>query len=126
MTALREFRDYLVARVRGLNRAVTGLLVLVGAGFWFVQLVQGHYYPELAENNRLRQLPIKAPRGPIYDRHGRRLVENIPSYSLLFDRSRSAHLAASLAFAAPVLDRPLRAPGRAAGESATPSRSSSR
>ena len=59
------------------------------------------YYRELAENNRLRKLPIKAPRGLIYDRHGRLLVENIPSYNLMLDRSRSRRPGRSLEFAAP-------------------------
>ncbi len=107
MQVVREHRDDLVARVRILSRAVTALVVLIGAGFWFVQLVQGDYYRGLAENNRLRKLPIKAPRGLIYDRHGRLLVENIPSYNLILDRSRSKDLEGALTFAAPVLERPL-------------------
>lgn len=107
MKTVREFRDELVVRVRALSVLVSCVLVLVGTAFWFVQLVQGGYYSELADNNRLRRLPIRAPRGLIYDRHGRPLVENIPSYSLLLDRSRSADLEASLAYAATVLDRPL-------------------
>jgi penicillin-binding protein 2 len=83
------------------------LLVAIATGFWFVQLVQGDYYRELAENNRLRKLPVKAPRGLIYDRKGRLLVENVPSYNLMLDRSRSADLERSLEFAAMVLARPL-------------------
>jgi penicillin-binding protein 2 len=107
MQMVREHRDDLVARVRFLSLAVTGLIVVIAVGFWFVQLVQGDYYRELAENNRLRKLPIKAPRGLIYDRHGRLLVENIPSYNLMLDRSHSANLKQALAFAASVLGRPL-------------------
>jgi penicillin-binding protein 2 len=106
MQMVREHRDDLVGRVRFLSRMVTGMVVLIGVGFWFVQLVQGDYYRELAENNRLRKLPIKAPRGLIYDRHGRLLVENIPSYNLMLDRSHSLSLPKALAFAASVLGRP--------------------
>lgn len=104
---VREHRDDLVTRVRFLSLVVTGLIVMIGVGFWFVQLVQGDYYRELAENNRLRKLPIKAPRGLIYDRHGRLLVENIPSYNLMLDRSHSANLKQAVAFASSVLGRPL-------------------
>jgi penicillin-binding protein 2 len=107
MQMVREHRDDLVARIRFLSLAVTGLIVVIAVGFWFVQLVQGDYYRELAENNRLRKLPIKAPRGLIYDRHGRLLVENIPSYNLMLDRSHSGDLRQALAFAASVLGRPL-------------------
>jgi penicillin-binding protein 2 len=107
MQVVREHRDDLVFRLKLMSRLVTGLLVLIAAGFWFVQLVQGDHYRELAENNRLRKLPIQAPRGLIYDRKGRLLVENIPSYNLMVDRSRSGKLGDALAFAAGVLGRPL-------------------
>jgi penicillin-binding protein 2 len=108
MKMVREYRDDLVQRVRLLAYVVSGLLVLIAGGFWFVQIVQGDYYRELADNNRLRKLPIQAPRGLMLDRHGRILVENIPAYNLMIDRSRSASLPRSLAFAAEVLGR---APG---------------
>jgi len=69
--------------------------------------VRGDEYRQLAEENRLRKLPIKAPRGLIYERQGRLLVENIPSYNLMLDRSRSEDLGRSLALASEVLERPL-------------------
>ncbi len=106
MKVVREYRDDLVQRVRLLTYTVAALLVLIAAGFWFVQIVQGDYYRELADNNRLRKLPIQAPRGLMLDRNGRILVENIPSYNLMIDRSRSADVKRSLAFAAEVLGRP--------------------
>ena len=107
MQVVREHRDDLIGRVRLLAGTVTGLLVLIGSGFWFVQIAQGDYYRELAENNRLRKLPIIAPRGLIFDRRGRLLVENLPSYNLMVDRSRSTALDRSLEFASTVLGRPL-------------------
>src|SRR5215470_12836677 len=102
MQLVREHRDDLVVRVRALAGTVVGLLVAIASGFWFVQIAQGDYYRELAENNRLRKLPIIAPRGLIFDRRGRLLVENLPSYNLILDRSRAARLDGSLAFAAGV------------------------
>jgi penicillin-binding protein 2 len=107
MQVVREHRDDLVVRVRLLAAAVTCVLVLIASGFWFVQVAQGDYYRELAENNRLRKLPIIAPRGLIFDRRGRLLVENLPSYNLTIDRSRAANLGRSLAHVAAVLGRPL-------------------
>jgi penicillin-binding protein 2 len=107
MQVVREHRDDLVSRVRVLTAVVTGLIVAIATCFWFTQLVQGDYYRELAENNRLRKLPIKAPRGLIYDRKGRLLVENVPSYSLMIDRSRTKDVNRSLWFASGVLGRPV-------------------
>ena len=106
MRVVREHRDDLVARIRVLAAVVTGLIAAVSAGFWYVQLVRGDEYRLLAEENRLRKLPIQAPRGLIYDRHGRLLVENIPSYNLMLDRSRSANVDKALSYAAGVLGRP--------------------
>lgn len=101
-----EHREALQLRVRVLSR-ITGIaLGVLALAFWFVQVVQGSHYRELAENNRLRRLPVEAPRGTIVDRHGRVLVENLPAYNLLLDRSRGDDLAASLDFAAQVLARP--------------------
>ncbi|HEY0782412.1 MAG TPA: penicillin-binding protein 2 [Thermoanaerobaculia bacterium] len=107
MQAVREHRDDLIHRISVLTTIVTALLVAIGAGFWFVQIVQGSYYRELAENNRLRKMPILAPRGLIFDRKGRLLVENVPSYNLMIDRSRSANLEGALEFASEVVGRPL-------------------
>lgn len=106
MRVVREHRDDLVARIRVLAALVTGLIAAIAAGFWYVQLVRGDEYRLLAEENRLRKLPIQAPRGLIYDRHGRLLVENIPSYNLMLDRSRSVDVAKALGYAAGVLGRP--------------------
>jgi penicillin-binding protein 2 len=102
-----EHKEALVLRVRVLSGVVGVLLAAVAGAFWFVQVVQGGYYRDLAENNRLRRLAVKAPRGLILDRNGRVLVENLPSYNLLLDRSRAAAIEASLAYAAPILGRPL-------------------
>src|SRR4030067_240777 len=48
---------------------------------WFLQVVKGDYYYDLAENNRIRPVKIGPPRGIIYDRKGRPFVENV----LVFD-----------------------------------------
>ena len=106
-THVREHRDNLVQRLPLLKAALVVLLVVVGGSYWFVQVVHGDHYRVLAEENRLRNLPIEAPRGLIHDRHGRRLVENVPSYNLMIDPARADDVEASLAFAADTLDRPL-------------------
>ncbi len=103
---IRQHRQALVRRVTRLNGAAQGMLVLIAVGYWSVQIAEGSYYRELADNNRLRKLMIEAPRGLILDRFGRPLVENTPSYSLLLDRSLTADLPASLDFAAAILGRP--------------------
>ncbi len=108
MTAeVRERREELVQRVPRLQVLFTALLAAIGSCYWFVQVVRGDHYRELAENNRTRSIPIRSPRGVISDRHGRLLAENTPSYNLYFDATRSPDPHRALAFAAAILERPL-------------------
>ncbi|MCP4664324.1 MAG: penicillin-binding protein 2 [bacterium] len=99
-----QLRKRLASRVNRLNGATQLVLFLIAVSYWYVQIAEGAIYRELADNNRLRKLSIEATRGRIYDRHGRLLVENVPSYYLLFDRSLSRDLEASLDFAAAILE----------------------
>ena len=107
MEVERQYRDELNLRIQVLTIAVSVLLAVVAGGFWYVQILRGSHYRELAENNRLRRLAIRAPRGVIYDRDGEALVENTPSYNLLLDRSRTSDVSSSLTWAASILDRPV-------------------
>jgi penicillin-binding protein 2 len=49
---------------------------------WQLQILKGKDYRKIDEQNRLRVLNIPAPRGIIYDRNGRALVKNIPSFDI--------------------------------------------
>jgi len=52
------------------------------ARLWYLQAVKGNYYYEQAENNRIRPLKLRPPRGIIYDRYGRPLVENVLTFDI--------------------------------------------
>src|SRR2546429_459775 len=60
-----------------------GVLLL---GFWKLQVIDSDKYDTLAERNRVREIPIIAPRGRMLDRDGRVLVDNRPSFSVLLLR----------------------------------------
>jgi penicillin-binding protein 2 len=49
---------------------------------WYLQILKGDYYKELSDNNRIRLIKIKAPRGMIFDRYGKTLAKNLPSFDL--------------------------------------------
>jgi penicillin-binding protein 2 len=51
-----------------------------------LQIVHGDYYRDRAVNQRIRTLPIPAPRGGIFDRHGRVLVDSHPIYDVVLRR----------------------------------------
>lgn len=61
------------------------MLVLV-AGLWRLQVLNVDNFKQLAEQNRIRQVPIMAPRGKLFDRDGRLLVDNYPSVSCFLVR----------------------------------------
>ncbi|MCL4390081.1 MAG: penicillin-binding transpeptidase domain-containing protein [Patescibacteria group bacterium] len=60
---------------------VAAFLVL-WAGLFRLQIFQGNYFRALADGNRVRRIPIHAPRGIIYDRNGLPLTINLPAYRL--------------------------------------------
>lgn len=47
--------------------------------FW-IQIFKGEYYNKLSDSNRIRTIPIHAPRGVILDRNGKPLVYNSPGF----------------------------------------------
>jgi penicillin-binding protein 2 len=60
-------------------------------GFWNHQIVRATYYEQRAEQNRVRDITLVAPRGRIYDRYRRILADNRPSYNVVFIRENSPH-----------------------------------
>ena len=55
------------------------MLVVLVAGLWRLQVASADNFRALAEANRIRKIPVLAPRGKIFDREGRLLVDNYPS-----------------------------------------------
>ncbi|HEY9283370.1 MAG TPA: penicillin-binding protein 2 [Pyrinomonadaceae bacterium] len=73
-------------RLRIIQVVVLVLLAVLGTRLYFLQVVNGAYYAERAENQRVRLLPIPAPRGVIFDRHGKILVDSRPIYNVILSR----------------------------------------
>ncbi len=65
---------------------IVGAALLLLLGFWKLQILKSDYYVELAERNRIRSIPVIAPRGRLLDREGRVLLDNYPSFSILLLR----------------------------------------
>lgn len=59
------------------------LLALLGARLYYLQIVRGDYFSERAENQRVRYIPVPAPRGAIFDRNGKLLVDSRPTYNVV-------------------------------------------
>jgi len=73
-------------RLRFVQALVILMLGLLTVRLYLLQVVRGERYAEIAENQRRRRLPIPAPRGVIFDREGRVLVDSRPIYNVILSR----------------------------------------
>jgi penicillin-binding protein 2 len=76
--------------------AITAMIAFLMLGFWNLQVLESEYYAQLAERNRIRTMPVMAPRGKMLDREGRTLVDNYPSFSVLLLRDDMDEVASAL------------------------------
>jgi penicillin-binding protein 2 len=73
-------------RLAVVSYIIVGMIGLLLLGFWKLQVIDSDKYGQMAEQNRVRSIPIIAPRGRMLDRDGRVLVDNRPSFSVLLLR----------------------------------------
>jgi penicillin-binding protein 2 len=69
-------------RARTASFILTGAFVFLASAFFRTQILEHAGYTLQSETNRLREVPLPAPRGIIYDRHGAIIAENVPGYSV--------------------------------------------
>src|ERR1700685_135876 len=79
-------------RLTAVQYGVLFIFLLLAYGLWRLQVMESGKYSLLAEQNRVRDVPILAPRGKILDREGRIIVDNYPSFSALLLRDSSRDL----------------------------------
>jgi penicillin-binding protein 2 len=78
----RESLKHLSARLLGLRALLLGMFVVLGLRLWQLQVLQGEYYHQLADSNRIRVHYTAAPRGVVLDRRAEVLVSNRPSFTI--------------------------------------------
>src|SRR3954470_18366580 len=81
-------------RLTAVQYIVLGIFLFLAYGLWRLQGSQSEYYSAAAERNRVREVPILAPRGKILDRYGRTIVDNYTSFTALLMRDSSRNLEA--------------------------------
>jgi penicillin-binding protein 2 len=92
------FHPHLLDRRLGVARAGVWIVLSVIVLAFFRTQILGHgKYQLQSETNRLRQIPLPAPRGVIYDRNGRVLAENVPGYTVSLLPGAESSLRATLA-----------------------------
>ncbi len=84
--ARREDVKFAAGKIAIFQYSAVLIFLFLITGFWALQIQNPRIYNEQAERNRIKQLPIPAPRGKILDRDGRVIVDNHSSYSLILTR----------------------------------------
>ena len=88
MKRFAAFKDHKQENRLFFRRAVTAyavigiIFLLLISRLAYLQIIQNDKYTTLAENNRVKLVPIAPNRGLIFDRNGVLLAENLPAYSL--------------------------------------------
>ncbi|HSP90892.1 MAG TPA: penicillin-binding protein 2, partial [Vicinamibacterales bacterium] len=80
------------ARLTAFTVVVIAVFSTLAVAFWYFQVVEGATYARMAENNHLRRLSLRAPRGVMFDRDGQLLVENRDAFTISILREHRAAL----------------------------------
>lgn len=83
---LRDDPKFASGKIASLQYLTVGVFFFLISAFWSLQVKNPELYQERAEQNRIKSIPIIAPRGKILDRDGRVIVDNHSSFSLILSR----------------------------------------
>jgi penicillin-binding protein 2 len=84
------------AKLHAAQYLIALILAVLITGLWRLQVLNAESFRSLAEANRIRKVPMLAPRGRLFDREGRLLVDNYPSVSCYLLREQVKDLDADL------------------------------
>ena len=76
----RDETGFASAKMAGFQYTAVAIFLFLISGFWQLQIQSPDVYSERAEHNRVKVIPVGAPRGKILDRDGRVIVDNQPSW----------------------------------------------
>lgn len=81
-----DFSQNLGIRIATIQAIAIILLTVLGVRLYYLQLVKGEFYANKAENQRIRKIKLPAPRGAIFDRNGKLLVDSRSTYNVTLSR----------------------------------------
>ena len=83
---LRDDPTFASAKLAIFQYTAVAIFLFLVSGFWELQIKSPEIYNERAERNRIKALPIAAPRGKILDRDGRVIVDSHSTWELILSR----------------------------------------
>jgi penicillin-binding protein 2 len=96
--AIYQDNSELIRRLGWIRIAIVIVFIGIGLRLWHLTVVRYDHYRQLATQNRVRTLPLVAPRGLILDRSGRVLVDNVFAFNLLLFRDEAKSLQETIRF----------------------------
>jgi penicillin-binding protein 2 len=103
---MAEDRRKVAVRLTMLQYVIAVVFSVLAVSFWVLQVVQHAKFAEMAENNHQRTLGLRAPRGLVFDRNARVLVENRYSYNISIVREHTKDINRTIQLLASVLGLP--------------------
>ncbi|MCZ6755806.1 MAG: hypothetical protein O7E49_10885, partial [Gemmatimonadetes bacterium] len=102
---MKDFHSYRL-RSRGAMAqwGLVAVFAVLAGTFFRLQVIQFQRFQLRAEDNRVRSVPLTAPRGPILDRDGRIIAENVPGFAVKFMARSEDSLRAVLARVQDIID----------------------
>ena len=83
---LRDDPTFASPKLAVFQYGAVAIFIFLVSGFWQLQIKSPEIYNERAERNRIKALPIAAPRGRILDRDGRVIVDSHSTWELILSR----------------------------------------
>src|SRR5437660_7129646 len=83
---LQDDARFALGRIAVFQYLAVGMFLFLISGFWILQVRDHEANSELAERNRIKTVPLLAPRGKILDRDGRVIVDNHAAFTLMLTR----------------------------------------
>ena len=101
---MNPYHPHLLDRRLGMARGILWVTMgVLAAAFFRAQILEHGKYQLQSETNRLRPIPLPAPRGVILDRNGRVLAENVPGYTVSLLPAEEVTLRRTLGRIAPIV-----------------------
>src|SRR5205809_8021670 len=75
-------RDAVQQRIMAMAVLVTVAFVVIIGQLWYLQVLEGGRFLDASDRNRIRNRPIAAPLGVLFDSNGAPLADNRPAYTL--------------------------------------------
>jgi len=83
----REKTKIAPGKITTIQYLCLAVFLYLASGFWHLQVQSPGLWAEQAERNRIRSLPVIAPRGKILDREGRVIADNQAAFSVVLSRT---------------------------------------